>query len=42
MLDYVIDLLDEATDFTWASAKVSHACAPMSDGARRDQELVGD
>ena len=25
MLDYVIDLLDDATDFSWASAKASHA-----------------
>ena len=25
MLDYVIDLLDGATDFSWTSAKVSHA-----------------
>ena len=25
MLDYVIDLLDDATDFSWASAKTSHA-----------------
>ena len=24
MLDYVIDLLDDATDFSWASAKASH------------------
>ena len=25
MLDYVIDLLDDATDFSWASVKASHA-----------------
>ena len=25
MLDYVIDLLDDATDFSWGSAKASHA-----------------
>ena len=25
MLDYVIDLLDDATDFSWASTKGSHA-----------------
>ena len=25
MLDFVIDLLDDATDFSWASAKASHA-----------------
>ena len=25
MLDYIIDLLDDATDFSWASAKASHA-----------------
>ena len=25
MLDYVIDLLDDATDFSWSSAKASHA-----------------
>ena len=25
MLDYVIDLLDDATDFSWAAAKASHA-----------------
>ena len=25
ILDYVIDLLDDATDFSWASAKASHA-----------------
>ena len=25
MLDYVINLLDDATDFSWASAKASHA-----------------
>ena len=25
MLEYVIDLLDDATDFSWASAKASHA-----------------
>ena len=25
MLDYVIDLLDDATDFSWASTKASHA-----------------
>ena len=24
MLDYVINLLDDATDFSWASAKASH------------------
>ena len=24
MLDYVIDLLDDATDFSWASTKASH------------------
>ena len=25
MLDYVINLLDDATDFSWASAKACHA-----------------
>ena len=25
MMDYVIDLLDDATDFSWTSAKASHA-----------------
>ena len=25
MLDYVIDLMDDATDFSWALAKASHA-----------------
>ena len=25
MLDYLINLLDDATDFSWASAKASHA-----------------
>ena len=25
MLDYVINLLDDVTDFSWASAKASHA-----------------
>ena len=25
MLDYVTDLLDDATDFSWASAKARHA-----------------
>ena len=25
MLDYVINLLDDTTDFSWASAKASHA-----------------
>ena len=24
MLDYVINLLDDATDFSWVSAKASH------------------
>ena len=28
MLDYVTDLLDDATDFSWASAKASHAVLP--------------
>ena len=36
MLDYVIDLLDDATAFSWASAKASHVLY----GARRDQKLV--
>ena len=25
MLDYLINLLEDATDFSWASAKASHA-----------------
>ena len=34
MLDYVINLLDDATDFSWASAKASHAVllCPMEQG----------
>ena len=33
MLDYVINLLEDVNDFSWASAKASHAVFALLNGA---------